>query len=344
MFAVYAQYADAQHPFRALRVGERPDPDLSDPAMAGWELVEVRAASVNHHDLWTLRGVGIAAESFPMILGCDAAGVDAAGNEVVLHSVIGDPGESGDETLDPARSLLSERFQGSFAELVAVPRRNLLPKPAGWSFAEAACLPTAWLTAYRMLATRAGLRRGDTVLVQGVGGGVATACIALAHAMGYRVWATSRDEERRTRALELGADAVFPPGARLPERVDAVMETVGEATYDHSLKSLRPGGRLVISGATSGPNPPADLARIFFTLSHDALPISSSNCRSSARRWARATSYSISSGSARAAGCGHSSIRLCRCRRHGERWRSWPTARSSARSSSPMGERSARLV
>ena len=264
MFAVYAQYADAQHPFRALRVGERPDPDLSDPAMAGWELVEVRAASVNHHDLWTLRGVGIAAESFPMILGCDAAGVDAAGNEVVLHSVIGDPGESGDETLDPARSLLSERFQGSFAELVAVPSRNLLPKPAGWSFAEAACLPTAWLTAYRMLATRAGLRRGDTVLVQGVGGGVATACIALAHAMGYRVWATSRDEERRTRALELGADAVFPPGARLPERVDAVMETVGEATYDHSLKSLRPGGRLVISGATSGPNPPADLARIFF--------------------------------------------------------------------------------
>jgi len=115
-----------------------------------------------------------------------------------------------------------------------------------------------------MLATRSGLKPGDTVLVQGAGGGVATACIVLAKALGFRVWATSRDEAKRARALELGADAVFEPGARLPERVDSVMETVGAATWSHTLKSLRPGGTVVISGATSGPNPPADLARVFF--------------------------------------------------------------------------------
>lgn len=102
------------------------------------------------------------------------------------------------------------------------------------------------------------------MLVQGAGGGVATACISIAKALGFRVWATSRDEAKRVRALELGADAVFEPGARLPERVDSVMETVGEATWSHSLKSLKPGGTVVISGATSGPNPPADLARVFF--------------------------------------------------------------------------------
>lgn len=141
----------------------------------------------------------------------------------------------------------------------------MLRKPAGLSFEEAACLPTAWLTAYRMLFTNAGVRPGDAVLVQGAGGGVATAAIVLAKAAGLRVYATSRDAGKRQRALELGAHAVVEPGGRLPERVDAVIETVGAATWSHSVKSLRPGGTLVISGATSGPNPPAaELNRIFF--------------------------------------------------------------------------------
>ena len=209
--------------------------------------------------------MGISADQLPMILGCDAAGIDEDGNEVVVHAVISDPAAGfADETLDPRRSLLSERYDGTFAERVAVPRRNLIPKPAALSFADAACLPTAYLTAYRMLFDKSGLQPGSTVLVQGAGGGVATALIVLGSAAGYRIWATSRSEEKRERALTLGADQVFPAGARLPERVDAVMETVGEATWSHSLKALRPGGRMVISGATSGPMPPADLSRIFF--------------------------------------------------------------------------------
>jgi NADPH:quinone reductase-like Zn-dependent oxidoreductase len=184
----------------------------------------------------------------------------------VIHGVIGDPDRGGgDETLDPKRSLLSEIHDGTFAEKVVVPRRNLLPKPAELSFEDAACLGTAWLTAYRMLFTRSGVAPGGSVLVQGAGGGVSTAAIVLARAAGIRVYATSRSEERRARAVELGATAAFEPGARLPERVDAVIESVGAATWDHSLKSLRPGGRIVVCGATSGPAPSADLNRVFFT-------------------------------------------------------------------------------
>jgi len=228
-------------------------------------VVRVKAVSLNHHDLWTLRGVGIAEDRLPMILGCDAAGIDTAtGEEVVVHAVISDPGWTGDETLDPRRSLLSERYQGSLAELVAVPTANLIRKPAELSFAEAACLPTAWLTAYRMLFVNSGLRPGQTVLVQGATGGVASACIMLARTAGLRVWATARTEQKQAIARTLGAHEAFESGARLPERVDAVLETVGAATWSHSLKSLRPGGRLVISGATSGAMPPAELNRIFF--------------------------------------------------------------------------------
>jgi NADPH:quinone reductase-like Zn-dependent oxidoreductase len=200
-----------------------------------------------------------------MILGCDAAGLDEDGNEVVVHAVISDPAWLGDETLDPARSLLSERHQGVLAERVAVPRRNVVPKPASLSFEQAACLPTAWLTAYRMLFTQSGLRPGDSVLVQGAGGGVSTALIALARAAGLRVYATSRDEAKRARALDLGAHEAVEPGTRLPHRVDAVMETVGAATWRHSMTSLRPGGTLVLSGTTSGAVPEnPELTRIFF--------------------------------------------------------------------------------
>ncbi|MEX1907361.1 zinc-binding dehydrogenase [Janibacter sp. Y6] len=261
MRAVYAESITPDDPLVGLVVGERPEPEVPD----GWARVSVRAAALNHHDLWSLRGVGLGQDKLPMILGCDAAGVDEDGREVVVHAVISDPSWTGDETMDPRRSLLSERHQGTFADTVVVPRRNLLPKPADLTFEEAACLPTAWLTAYRMLFTRGELRPGQSVLVQGVGGGVATALVVLGHAAGLRVLATSRDEAKRARALELGADAVFESGERLPEKVDAVMETVGRATWSHSIRSLRPGGTLVVSGTTSGPQlDDAELTRIFF--------------------------------------------------------------------------------
>jgi NADPH:quinone reductase-like Zn-dependent oxidoreductase len=260
MFAVYAAEPNAEDPLAALRVGDRPAPQ----APAGWVAVRVRAASLNMHDVWTLRGVGIAPEAFPMTLGCDGAGTLDDGSEVVLHSVVASPGWAGEETLDPGRTLLTEKHQGSFAETVVVPARNALPKPASLSWAQAACLGTAWLTAYRMIFVKSGLRPGQTMLVQGSSGGVATALVQLGRAAGLRVWATGRTEAKRALAAELGAHQTFEPGQRLPERVDGVFETVGAATWSHSMRSLRPGGVLVCSGATSGPNPGAELQRLFF--------------------------------------------------------------------------------
>ncbi|MEO3817839.1 zinc-binding dehydrogenase [Plantactinospora sp. B24E8] len=253
MRAAYASRFDADDPLAALTVGERPEPTRPDP---DWVMVEVRTSSLNHHDLWSLRGVGLAADRLPMILGCDAAGVDPDGNEVVVFPVVPDPA-------DPrGLSLLSEHHPGTLAERVAVPRANLVPKPAGMSFVEAACLPTAWLTAYRMLTTRGRVAEGESVLVQGAGGGVATAAVVLAVALGKRVYATSRDPGKRERIAALGATAVAP-GARLPERVDVVIETVGAATFDHSLKSAAPGARIVVSGATAGHEPTVNLRRVF---------------------------------------------------------------------------------
>lgn len=260
MLAAYAARLAPDDPLSALEVGDVPEPSVPE----GWALVEVRAAALNHHDVWSLKGVGLAEERLPMILGCDAAGVDADGNEVLVHAVISNPGWRGDDSFDPKRTLLSELHPGTLAEKVAVPRHNLVPKPEVLSFEQAACLPTAYLTAYRMLFTRGGLRPGQTVLVQGAAGGVASAAISLARAAGARVWATSRGEDKRKYAEELGAHEVFEAGARLPERVDLVIETVGEATWKHSLRATRPGGRIVVAGATSGFNPPADLPRVFF--------------------------------------------------------------------------------
>src|SRR5664280_2096787 len=157
MFAVTAARIDSAHPLSGLELGDRPDPGVPE----GWTTVRLKAASLNHHDLWSLRGVGLRADRLPMVLGTDGAGLDEDGNEVVIHAVIGDPDRGGgDETLDPQRSLLSEIHAGTFADVVAVPRRNLVPKPPGMSWAEAACLPTAWLTAYRMLFTKAGVPPG----------------------------------------------------------------------------------------------------------------------------------------------------------------------------------------
>jgi NADPH:quinone reductase-like Zn-dependent oxidoreductase len=199
------------------------------------------------------------------VLGCDAAGVTDDGREVLIHPVWGDALRGGgDQTLDPQRALLSETIDGTLADHLVVPDQMIVPKPPELTFAEAACLGVTWGTAFRMLFTRAGLTAGDRVLVQGASGGVASAAIALASAAGARVYATARTEAKRAFALECGAVQALPSGERLPERVDVVVETVGEATWGHSLRSLRPGGTVVIAGATSGGMPPAELNRIFY--------------------------------------------------------------------------------
>lgn len=262
MLAAYATDADADQPLRALRVAEI-EPT---PVPEGWVEVRVAASALNHHDVWSLRGVGLPADRLPMVLGCDAAGTTADGRRVLVYPVVNDLSFAGtDNTNDPRRSLLSERYPGTIATTVRVPPTNLVDLPDELSFVDAACLPTAWLTAYRMLFTASGLKPGGTVLVQGAGGGVATALVVLARHAGIRVWVTSRSEAKQARALELGAHAAFAAGARLPERVDAVMETVGAATWSHSINALRPGGTVVISGATSGDAPAkAELTKIFF--------------------------------------------------------------------------------
>jgi len=259
MLAVTATSQDPDDPLSGLTISDRPEP--TPPA--GWEVVTVKAAALNHHDLWSLRGVGLPADQLPRILGCDAAAVTEDGDAVVVHAVISDR-VGGDETLAPDTRILSEREDGTFAQRLTVPSRNLVPKPSALSFVEAACLPTSWLTAYRMLFTSGRMQPGQRVLVQGAGGGVSTALLVLARAAGMHVTVTSRSPDKLARAEELGAHVVVESGARLPARVDAVMETVGAATWDHSLKSLVPGGTVVVAGSTSGPNPPADLQRVFF--------------------------------------------------------------------------------
>lgn len=258
MLAAYATGFSADDPLSCLEVGDRPEPE----AREHWSTVEVRAAALNHHDLWSLRGVGLREEQLPMILGTDAAGVAPDGTEVVVHGVVGADGH-GVGPREP-RTLLSERYPGTLAQRVSVPTANLVPKPSQLTFAEAACVPTAWLTAYRMLFTAAGLGPGDRVLVQGAGGGVATAATILGAAAGLEVVVTSRDAGKRLRALEAGAAHALETGSRLPFRVDAVVETVGAATWAHSVRSVRPGGTIVVAGATSGDAPPAELTRVFF--------------------------------------------------------------------------------
>lgn len=261
MRAAVAIAQDLNDPLSCLEVKDVPEPVVPE----GWVKVRVKASSLNMHDLWTLRGVGHDPKNIPIILGCDVAGVTEDGREVVVYPVIADPDAGfGDETLDPNRNLLSESHDGGFAEYISVPARCVLDKPAHLSFEEAACLPVAWSTAYRMLFTQGQVQAGDRVLVQGASGGVASAAIQLASAAGARVFATSRTAEKRELALSLGATEAFESGARLPERVDVVIETVGEATWAHSLRCLRPGGAIVIAGTTSGTSPEADLGRIFY--------------------------------------------------------------------------------
>lgn len=268
MKAVYASTINPDDPLSALAVGDLPEPQPKP----WWSTIRVKAATVNHHDVWSLKGVGLAAERTPMILGTDAAGILEddipgrgglkAGSEVVPYTFIGTDGAG--VAPGERRTILSEKYQGTMAEYTQVPSANVFAKPANLSFAEAAALGTSWLTAYSLLFTAAGVKPGDTVLIQGAGGGVSTAAIQLAHAAGLKVLVTSRSESKRIRARELGADLVVETGARLPRKVDAVIESVGAATWSHSVKSVRPGGVIAICGATTGDQPGAELTRIFF--------------------------------------------------------------------------------
>lgn len=242
-----ARGGNSDSPLNHLSVEDVPAP-MDRP---GWTIVNVRAAAFNHHDLWTLRGLAGPPSGDPLVLGTDAAGETDDGREVIVHAVIA-PG-----------TLLSEGAPGTLAERVSVPEGNLVPKPEGLSFAEAACLPTSYLTAYHMLFGKGALRPGEHVLIQGAGGGVATAAILLGRAAGLEISITTRSEERGRRAAELGAHHVLPSHSRLPRRVDAVLETVGAQTWGHSLRSVRPGGRVVVAGGTTGFDPPAELPLLF---------------------------------------------------------------------------------
>src|SRR6202521_4107121 len=195
MFAVYATHAAANDPLAALKIGERPEPDVPD----GWLRVKISHASLNRHDLFTLRGMSAHPEgiTYPIILGNDGAGTLDDGTEVVIYPVMGSADWHGDETLDPHWHIFSELVQGTFADYVAVPKRNAIPRPEGLSAVYASVMGTAWLTAYRMLFTKSGLKPGQTMLVQGATGGMATALIQLGAAAGFEVWATSRSQQGR---------------------------------------------------------------------------------------------------------------------------------------------------
>ena len=262
MRAAVAVRVDERNPVSAVELTDAwPLPE----ARAGQVRIRMAATTVNMHDLWTLRGVGAKHDAFPKILGCDIVGWDPDGNEVMVTGAFADPDAGGgDETLDPKRSLVSEDLPGSFAEYTIVPARNVIPKPARLSFQEAACLNVGWSTTYRALFTRGRAMPGERILIQGAGGGVATAAIAMARAAGLHVTVTSRSEAKRDRARGIGAHEAVPTGERLREPVDLVIDTVGAATWKHSLRSVRPGGRIITAGATTGSDIGLDLPRIFY--------------------------------------------------------------------------------
>ncbi|RBP98521.1 Zn-dependent oxidoreductase [Bifidobacterium aemilianum] len=270
MKSIYACGVNAQDPLSVLAVGEQPEPAKRE----FWSTLRVKAASVNHHDLWSLAGVGLSQEATPMILGTDAAGTLledvvgygghtlGAGSAVVPYTVVG--ADLAGLPAGEGRSILSEHYPGTMAALTSVPSAHILPMPANLSYAEASVLGTSWLTAYSMLFSAAGLKPGDSVLIQGAGGGLSTAALQLGHAAGLEVFVSSRSKAKRERAMGLGASSSVASGARLPHKVDAVIESVGAATWSHSVKAVRPGGTIAICGATSGDQPGAELTRIFF--------------------------------------------------------------------------------
>jgi zinc-binding alcohol dehydrogenase/oxidoreductase len=264
---------------KAIRIHEDGGPevlryeDVADPVAGDGEvLIRLRAASLNHLDLWVRKGLPSVPK--PRILGADGAGVVEALGEGVDGVAVGDavvinPGLAHDSRV----TVLGEHTDGTHAELIAVPAANVYPIPDGLGFEEAAAFPLVFLTAYRMLVTRARVAEGEWVLVWGAGGGVGTAAFSIARALGARTIVTSSSEEKLERLRELGADAALDHGkVDVPAEVkeltgggaDVVIEHVGEATWQRSLASARPGGRIVVCGATSGPNPPAALHRVWW--------------------------------------------------------------------------------
>lgn len=287
MRAVYAARVGGDDPLANLEVGDVDEAVLRP----GWAMVHFAAGSLNHHDLWTLRGVSATPIVPPHVLGCDLAGtlfgyadteipddIPQPSARVVVHGVVrcGHCAACRGDESAPCRTarLFSETpVAGTFSDQVLVPAQNLLALPDSVTFEVAACLPTAYLTAYHMLFSRAALQPGMTVLVHGVTGGVASAAILLADLMGITVYATSRDESKRALALELGAREAFAPERETARAlisrtdgmgVDAVIETVGEPTWELSLRAVRAGGTVLVAGATGGLNPPAQLNRIFY--------------------------------------------------------------------------------
>ena len=265
---------------KAIRIHEDGGPevlrfeDAPDPSPGPGEvLIRMRAASLNHLDVWVRKGLPSVPK--PRILGADGAGVvetvgEGVGGLEIGSSVVINPGiEQPDGTIH----VVGEHMQGVHAELAVVPATNVYPLPDGLSFEEAAAFPLVFETAYRMLVTRARLREGEWVLVWGIGGGVATAVLQIARALGARVIVTSSADEKLARARELGAEATVNHSTQdvatavkeaCGAGADVVVETVGEATWTRSLQAARPGGRVVVCGATSGPNPPASLHRIWW--------------------------------------------------------------------------------
>ena len=256
---------------KAIRIHEDGGPevlryeDAPDPSPGPGEvLIQLRAASLNHLDLWVRQGLPSVPK--PRILGADGAGVLESGERVVIN-----PGlDHGDGRI----TVVGEHMDGTHAELVAVPEENVYPIPEGLSFEEAAAFPLVFETAYRMLVTKASLQPGEWVLIWGIGSGVATASLQIAKALGARAIVTSSSDEKLDRARELGADAgVNHATSDVVEAVkeatggrgaDLVVEHVGEATWQRSLQAAGAGGRITVCGATSGPNPPAALHRIWW--------------------------------------------------------------------------------
>jgi NADPH:quinone reductase-like Zn-dependent oxidoreductase len=242
-----------------LRYEDAPDPEPKP----GEVLISLRAVSLNHIDVWVRTGLPSVPK--PRILGADGAGIRQDSGEAVVIN----PGfEHGDRIL-----VLGEHMDGTHAELVAVPEANVYPLPEGVSFEEAAAFPLVFETAYRMLVTKAGLKEGEWVLLWGIGSGVATAGLAIAKALGARALVTSTSDEKLERARELGADVAVRSDddviAAVKEAtggagVDVVLEHVGQATWERSLQAGRAAGRIAVCGATSGPNPPAALHRIWW--------------------------------------------------------------------------------
>jgi len=226
-----------------------------------WVRVKVSHASLNRHDVFTLRGISGHPEgiTYPIILGNDGAGTLDDGTPVVIYPVMGSEDWRGDETLDPQWHIPSEFIHGTFATYAVVPKRNAIQLPKNLAPLHASVLGTAWLTAYRALFTKSGLQAGETVLIQGASGGMATALIQLGRAAGFEVWVTSRSEEGRHRAKTLGAHQTFPPNHPLPQKVPAIVDSVGSDSWSHSMSSLTRGGTLVTVGGTTGLEVPLNL-------------------------------------------------------------------------------------